>query len=470
MTDGFTAPDVSMPASAETASSPSEAAPSASVQSPEAVSATTGVAPVSDAPASESVPDAPPELPDEQTFARLSGPERGNNWKQARARIAELNQQVEQFSTHQPAIEQIEQLGGWEAVQQAAELGSLLFSQVQDPESGQLSLTAEPLIERLASESPETLGEIVWKGIHAASPWYRGETLLDTVLRDKLGLDPALLDTYRAIQNPADARQYLQPGQVSAEELAAIPTEFQDAYKSLSPRQREEIALVQDEDARKEFLQDKADALTAREFIARQKAADAEAQRQAERQFTQRVEQRTAEISGAARDAALNAARARLQAEASFSPEAEVNEAVHGDALGWAVNQCLADPALAADNDRSEALYKLAAEAELRGDRIKSAQYKVQADSIAKKLEGRFLNMLTKRVAFWSKALGGVRQAQQQQIEQARPRPELAQTNQPSSRQNQPTQTVGRANSGFGWTPQQLEQMEAALRARQMGG
>jgi hypothetical protein len=80
-------------------------------------------------------------LPDEQAFEQLAGPERGQNWKQARARIAELNQQVQQFSSHQPVIEQIEQAGGWDRIQQHAELGSLLFSQIEDPSTGQINLT-----------------------------------------------------------------------------------------------------------------------------------------------------------------------------------------------------------------------------------------------------------------------------------------------------------------------------------------
>jgi len=457
--DGITS-EVSMPASAETAS-PSEAAPSTSVQ-PEATTATdvANLAPT-ESPVAESDP-ATPELPDEQTFEQLSGPERGQNWKQARARIAELNQQVQQFSTHQPVIEQIEQAGGWDRFQQQAELGSLLFSQVEGAD-GQINLTAEPLIERLASESPSTLGEIVWKGIHQPSPWYANETILDGVIRDQLGLDPSLIEIYRQIQNPADAQKFMQPGQITAEELSAVPEQFRDAYKSLTPKQREELAYA-DEETKQAFLQDKADALQARQFIAEQNRQKELAQQQYAQQFQQRVEARGEEIANSVRDTALNAAKEKLKATANFSADEAVNETIHGEAIQWAVQQVLADAALAADNERATKLYNLAADAELRGDKIRADQYRLQGDALGKKLEGRFLNKLTERTAFWSKAFGGVRQTQQQQVEQARPRPEIGSNNQPL-RQNTPTKTVGQ---GFEVTPQKLAQYQQIFKQSQM--
>ena len=98
---------------------------------------------------------------------------------------------------------------------------------------------------------------------------------------------------------------------------AAIPQHFQDAYKSLSPGQREEFSYMTPE-RQQEFLQDKADALKAREYIAQQEAAQAEARRQQEQQFQQR---RTARRGiGAICAIGLDGERkAKLQAEAKFS-------------------------------------------------------------------------------------------------------------------------------------------------------
>ena len=452
--DGQVTPDVSS-ASTETVSTPSETTLSASVQ-PEAP-ASLGQQ------AAESVPAAPPELPDEQAFELLSGPERGNNWKQARARIAELNGQVQQYSPYQSAIQAIEERGGWDTVQQAADLGALLFSQVENPETGQITLSAEPLIERLASESPYTLDELVWKGIHQPDPYNPNQTIAHAFVRDYLGLDPSLLDIYRQIQSPADAQKYLQPGQVTAEELQGIPQEFHEAYRSLTPRQREEINLA-NEEARNDFLQDKADALKARQFIAQQEQDRQQQQQYAQQQFEQRVEQRGTELGQAMQNVVVGNARTKLQTEASLSADTEVNDTIHGECIQWAAQQVLADPSLAQDNDRADKLYKLSAERELRGDKFQAAQYKAQADNLAKKLEGRFLNYVTKRTAFWSKALGSARQAQQQQVEQARPRAEIAANNAPL-RQNQGTQTVGQ---GFQPTPQRMAQYEQMLRAAEM--
>lgn len=461
--DGISTPDVST-ASTETASAPSEATASAAVQ-PEAVLAgqDTALQAQPDLQAAESVPAAPSELPDEVAFEQLNGPERGQNWKQARARIAELNQQVSQFSAHQPVIEQIEQRGGWEQVQQHAELGSLLFSQTQDPQTGQIRMTAEPLIERLASESPYTLDEIIWKGIHQADPYNPDQTIAHAFVRDYLRLDPNLLDTYRSIQSPQDAQKYLAPGQVTPEELAAIPEQFHDAFKSLTPRQREELGLADDE-TKLEFLQDKADALQARQFIAQQTQEREQQRAQAAQQFEQRVDQRHNELSAAVRDAAINGVREKLKTEARLSASDTHNEALHNDAIQWAVQQLMSDPASAQDNDKADAIYRLSANAELRGDKIQASQYKLQADAMSKALEGRFRNNVTKRVAFWSELLGGARQAQQQQVEQARPRAEIANSNQ-STRQNQQTQTVG---NGFIPSPQRIAQYEQLYKQSQM--
>ncbi len=459
--DGLS-PDVSA-ASTETTSAPLEVAVSATAAQPEAVLAGQDTAQAPELQASETATDAPVELPDEQTFEQLAGPERGQNWKQARARIAELNEKVNGFTAYQPVIEQIEQLGGWDRIQQHAEVGSLLFAQVEDPQTGQVRLTAEPLIERLASESPNTLGELVWKGIHQPSPWNPDETIAHAFLRDYLGLDPSLLDTYRQIQNPADAQKYFAPGQITPEELANIPPQFHDAYKSLSPKQREDFPYL-DEATKSEWLQDKTDALQARQFIAAQNAEKEQQKQQAAELFQSRVEQRGRELGLEARNVALASARDKLKSDAVFSADAEVNEAFHSEAIQWAAGQLLADPASAHDDDRADKLYELAAEAELRGDKMQSSQYKLQADALAKKLEGRFLNMLTKRTAFWSKALGGARQVQQQQVEQARPRAEIASSNQ-SPGQNPRSQTVGH---GFAPTPQRLAQYEQMLRAAQM--
>lgn len=459
--DGLS-PEVST-ASTETVSAPSETAASATAQ-PEAVSAGQDTAAQPDLQAADSQPAAPVELLDEQAFEQLAGPERGQNWKQARARIAELNQQVSQHTRYQPVIEEIEQLGGWEQVRQAAEFGTQMFSQVEDPQTGKLRLSAQPLIERLASESPYTLDEIVWSGIHQPDPYNPQQTILQALMRDQLGLDPALLDTYKQIQSPADAQKYLAPGQVTPEELAAIPEQFHDAYKSLTPRQREELALYGDDETKLETLQDKADALQARQFIAAQNAEKEQRQQQAAQQFETNVKARASELSSTSTQAALTSVREKLKTEARLSASESHNDALHSEAISWAAQELMADPGTARDSAKAGDLYELSAEAELRGDRIKANQYKMQADSLAKALEGRFRNHVTKRVAFWSEALGGARQAQQQQVEQARPRPEIAGSNQ-SARQNQGTKTVG---TGFQPTPQRLAQYEQMLRASQM--
>ena len=414
-----------------------------------------------------STPQPEIEFPDDAALQQMPATERQSNWQQLRTAYASAKSDAQAYAQYKDAIAHIEQVGGFERLQQQAELGSLLFSTIENPETGQAELTADPFIERLVSDSPGTLGEIVWKGLNQPSPWNPDETIAHTWFRDHLGLKPELLDTYRQIQTPQDAQKYLaQTNAPTAEELAAIPQHFQDAYKSLSPGQREEFSYMTPE-RQQEFLQDKADALKAREYIAQQEAAQAEARRQQEQQFQQRVEQRGAELAQSVQSALMESAKQKLQAEARFSPDDNINGALHQESITWAAQKVLSDPALQRDSQRAEELYGLSARYELAGDRFKAQEFKMQADNLARKLEGRFRTALNERVAFWSTAFGQARSAQQQQIQAARPRPEIGANNATTSSAQQ--RPAGNAQQGFGFTPQQIAQYAAEIRARQMG-
>ena len=127
----------------------------------------------------------------------------------------------------------------------------------------------------------------------------------------------------------------------------------------------------------------------------------------------------------------------------------------------------LSDPALQRDSQRAAEMYGLSARYELAGDRFKAQEFKMQADNLARKLEGRFRTALNERVVFWSTAFGQARSAQQQQIQAARPRPEIGANNATTSSAQQ--RPAGNAQQGFGFTPQQIAQYAAEIRARQMG-
>src|SRR6516164_11265239 len=62
-----------------------------SFEAPAEVAATPELAPP---PEAATVAATPEEFPGDDAFAQLSGQERASHWQQARARIAELNQQV----------------------------------------------------------------------------------------------------------------------------------------------------------------------------------------------------------------------------------------------------------------------------------------------------------------------------------------------------------------------------------------
>jgi hypothetical protein len=163
----------------------------------------------------------------------------------------------------------------------------------------------------------------------------------------------------------------------------------------------------------------------------------------------------------------MESAKQKLQAEARFSPDDNINGALHQESITWAAQKVLSDPALQRDSQRAEELYGLSARYELVGDRFKAQEFKMQADNLARKLEGRFRTALNERVVFWSTAFGQARSAQQQQIQAARPRPEIGANNTTTSSAQQ--RPAGNAQQGFGFTPQQIAQYAAEIRARQMG-
>lgn len=465
--DGITSPDMSAasvdiapPSGADTSAVSNEAV--MTEQSP-------SLDPQSESPLGES--SAPSlEFPDDAALEALPASERQSNWQQLRNAYTSAKSDAEAYQQYKPHIESITEMGGFDRFQQQAELGGLLFSQVENPQTGQLEMSAAPFVERLASDSPDTLNDLVWQGIMKANPANPNESIGHSFLRDYVGLspDPKMLDFYRQFQTQQDVNQFLaQSGQVTSEELATIPEQFHEAYRSLTPTQRAEFELFSNDAVKQEYLQDKADALQARQYIAEQNAEREQARQQQAAEFNRQVEARGSEIAKGVQETLLNSVREKLKTDATFSAEEGVNSSIHDESIQWAVQKTLSDPALQQDSTRAEQLYTLSARAEMTGDKFKAQEFKVQADNLARKLEGRFRAALNERTAFWSKAFGVSRQAQQQTLQNARPRPELGASNVTQGSQ-QPNANAER-REGFGFSSQQMEQYKAMMRARQMG-
>lgn len=411
------------------------------------------------------------ELPDDDAFGQLPGAERATNWQKARTRIAELNSRVEQLAAleaQKPIFEKIEEFGGFDQLQAGAELARNLFVPLTDEqgqevrdEQGLPQYTARPFVDQLHQESPSTLWEIALSAMDL--PVDQSQTTLrDWMIREHLGLDPALLDTYRQIRTPQDAAQFTQAATTAdPEALAQIPEDYHAAFKSCSPNQQNELLLMAD-DARDAFLMERAELLESRAFRDQQKAAEAQRAQEREQAWKQQLHEAGEKRIQDVQSRIVNAQRERLKAEVPFfGPEATAdNERIWGEIINTSMMNVMQNPSLTADITRIDSLYRLAAQFEMQGDQFKARQASVEADRLTVKVDHAFKNAVTKHSGWWSQKLGFARNAQTSAIQNAQPRVEIASGNAPASRNNAPSPPQG---GGFGFAGDRIKQWAAQL-------
>jgi hypothetical protein len=143
------------------------------------------------------------------------------------------------------------------------ELISKIHSPVPDRPGG---FTTQPFLADLEAQSPGTVEQMLIDALSFAAPNETGqmEPLSRQLLR-AWKLDPDRLDDYRQIDSRAPA------GVVTQDQLSGIDQKYHNAFKALSPAQREDILLQRDSEgnfptAVMDYLQDKAEALEAREW------------------------------------------------------------------------------------------------------------------------------------------------------------------------------------------------------------
>lgn len=421
------------------------------------------------------------EFPDEQAFLQLQGAERAENWKRARARIGELNGKVEELSglqSHKPTIEAIDNLGGWERVQPLAELAGGLFSprlddhgqQVLNQQTGLPEYTAAPFVKNLAEQSPSTLWDVV---LSAFDTPYGNETFGHYVLRERLGLDPGLLSTYRQISSPRDAAQYIvRNGGVDPSELEGIDPAYHDAYRSFTLQQREAFQGLGME-AQDQWLEERKELLETRKFREEQKAQIEESKRVQQAEWQRQIQQKGEALLSQVHQNVIDAAMQKLKAEAVFFADQADNQIAWDDAIQYGIAKVQKDPSLQGDLSRFNELYRLTAYYEATQDTWKAKQSRVEADKLAKKLEGRFGNYVTERVGWWSAKVAGGRSAHQQQVKDAQPRIEIGSPGSTSNGNQNGTAATPPPGQRFGYgDPTRIAQMAAQLAARkvQQGG
>lgn len=449
---------------------PAAAAPSTSAQEAFTGEQSPTAETVTESQGVESVDTPSDELPDDEAFGQLPGVERATNWQKARTRIAELNSRVEALSAleaQQPIFAKIEELGGFDQVTAGAELARSLFVPVTDEqgnevrdEQGLPQYTAEPFVNRLHQESPSTLWEIALTAMQL--PVDQSQTLGEWMLREQLGLDPALLETYRQIKSPQDAANFTQGNETAdPADLAQVPEAYHGAFQSYTKQQQQELLLM-DDATRDAFLAERAEVLEMRQFREQIAAKQAEEAQAREAAWKQQLHEAGEQRVQAAQNRIIAAQREKLQAEVPFfGPEAMAdNERIWNEIITTATQEVAANPSLAGDISRIDGLYRLAAQFELQGDKFKAQQAAVEADRLTAKVERAFQNSVTKHTGWWSQKLGFARNAQTSAIQNAQPRAEIASGSAPASRTNKPTVPQ---EGGFGFAGDRIKQWAAQL-------
>lgn len=481
----FNVPDTSAASADASPATPADSTPSASVTEAPTQSVSE---PTADAPLAS--PDAQPvgeattpsqeneattqtvtadeqEYPDDAAFEELPGEERASNWKQLRNAFADAKRQIAELQAAPSEAAPLD-----EEVQSKVSLADSLFAPLTDAngepvldDMGLPQYTSQPFIDTLVEQSPNTLAEILWRSFD--EPVSDSETFGHWLMRERLGLDPAMLDTYQQIRNSQDAVKYISASTgIDPAELESVPEQYHAAYKSLTPELRAEVQAMGDI-AREQYLAERAELLETRKFREEQQARAQQEEQARQQQWQQQVQQRGEQIIDEVRERSIKAQYDTLKQKAIFSQDESVNTAVHDEIVSYAQRKVENDSLLQNDLQRCDNLYRMAAYHEATRDEMKARAARVEADKLANKLTIKLGNFVTERTGFWSKVLGNARSNTQQQVQNASPRVELGASGSPQSQPSNPGAPQPPQGQRFGFSDGRMSQLVEAYRQSQ---
>lgn len=414
------------------------------------------------------------EFPDDAAFQQLPGEQRASNWQKARARIAELNHQTKELSERAAIAAQLEELGGLERLQADAKFGQLLFSQetdeagnpIVDPQTGLPYLTAKPFIESLLdpqSGSSDAFFTMMWEAAEHPIPGM-DQSVGDWLLQQKYGLNPALIETYKQIQSPQDAVQYL-PNSVHPDELTYIPAELHEAYKSFDAVDRQALQnlLVEDESRTLARLSERKQNIENQKFIAEARQQQEQAKLQQQQQWEARIQQSAAQLVNSKREATINAQLERLKTQYQpFGPDAEANQLVYDDVMA-AADRIFENATIRQKAESCGNLYYQAERYKATNNPALASRAMAQADALALELQREFAKAATLRINAWNEKLKGRIVAAQPQQQTSTPVP------QSQSVTSQPRPTPALNGNGFGLSEERKRQIAQQLSLSRQG-
>lgn len=280
-----------------------------------------------------------PETDDD--LAEVINTPHGQNIAQLRQHARTLDADLRTFKgEYEPWKPLVEQIGDPEQAKYYHETFSGLHQPVVDPNTNQPTGRYSSLsgLQRMEKEQPGIVDEIFSDLLVMRVPDESGkmDTLLNHLYRSN-GLDPSRLDDYKNI----DARTV--NGLVTAEELAAVPPQYQAAYKRLPESLR---GVWKDlSDSEKQYHLDTSKTALDTEEL-RQQIANRERQEteNAQRELSARVEQKQLESLSTHTQTIYKSIRDNISSQIKFS---EADEALNSAQLGGIMTKlyCAIDPA-----------------------------------------------------------------------------------------------------------------------------
>jgi len=410
------------------------------------------------------------EFPDDATFQALPGQERGSHWQRARARIAELNGQVKDLNGK---TAQYSELGDVDQLKTDAELTRSLFGYAQDEQgnvvydqNGMPHITTASFQDQLQQQSPDTYYTMLWEAVDR--PVDGNETVGDWLLRQRYGLDPQLIDTYKSIQSPQDALRYA-PQSVGPAELEGIPAELHHAYKTFDAQDRYDLQQLfgQDEQRFLARLSERKQNLDNQKFITEQRARDEKSEVEQKQRWENQIKQKTFERGQAKWGQTVNSQLDRLKSQYQpFGPEdGDGNTMVYDDIVAHA-SKAMQSPALQQKIQTADHQYYLHEYYTATDNQMLAARHLADAEKIVLELQREFAKAATLRVEQWNRRIANRNPAApviQQPTRQPTPNPN-PQNPQPNNGRPQYT-TPGK----FGLTPARINEIAAQVALQKAG-
>lgn len=368
-------------------------------------------------------------IPDDDTDLSAPNFQHVQGLQEQRKQLRVLRDAVREFQPAQERLKAYQGLGEPTAIKSAVELLNLLYSPltdksghpIVDPKTQTTYVTTKPYLEYLDENSPGMPEQLLVDLLDFSPTDENGQPtpkLKYQVLR-WWGLDPARMEDYKNI----DTQPSFISRAVSKEELADIPAEFHDAYRSLPPSVRNAWAAYEESD-QQIMLRNEKQRLDGVAYQKQQEEKDKQSEAKEQEEYRLLLNQEIARYVGTVRRERFASIATALSNQIVFSADQKTNDVMHG-AVGTVLGN-LIDPDLrfisdglltalgvkldhtfdAALNDFNVHSTHYVAQA-LQGDAVRAEQSQEKANAAANLLTTK-LGIIALKVA---KAMGGQQQA-----------------------------------------------------------